>query len=477
MENNPNLKTLGQAYVNAVAQELGIKVSATKTDSNPTAPFGVEIRNQDPATSGVFATRDLQPSDANRFGMGLGVAFRKPYKVIESDNPEEDYVTTDLGKYMKHSDTPNCYLKSEYFYPKSAVHEKSYLWSVFLSTAVPAGTELTFDHNTIPWKQTGSLSEESYSCYDRETNALLLLELHEGLHEFSSWLNQLEASQKWKTTDDATVKQFTFSIAQENILTTSVKEIIQKIAQFVMWLIKKIVALWKYFFGAMQRNIRTFKSNNDKIKARVSSNAYFNLEAFRSAPAPSNLIHTNAILDIIEFGGWDPDKFFDLFKFLFDNLESDPIGLTEKISALSTSAEDPSNPLDVLRFTGFGRKDRAKAHTLFLPRHHIEGAMKNSGYDSDAVEDISERIARIILSYEKITKMIDNAGYTSSIANRILAYGDRVDVAESEATAMATKMNMLGSMIQWAVDAYNDNFSFILEQGLTMQKVYMNYMK
>jgi hypothetical protein len=87
----------------------------------------VNIKN-----NGVFSTTMI-PKNTN-----LGPGF---IKVKKTGDPKIDIAETKLGKYIKHSNDPNLFIKIS-------------RWKFYLFTRrdIKIGEELTLNHTMLPWK-------------------------------------------------------------------------------------------------------------------------------------------------------------------------------------------------------------------------------------------------------------------------------------------------------------------------------------
>lgn len=323
-------------------------------------------------------------------------------------------------------------------------------------------------------------SETNVEDISMEEGIELLSEFNEGCKAFEHWVNQLEASYIYKTTDDKGVKQVCYSVAQENILTDTIKEIFKKIGEFIHWFWSKLVQLWNFFFGRVQRAQRTFKANCDKIKQHKNSNKYFNENAFKAMKAPYGICIDSMFADLIELGGWVPDKIYETIELVYTNYEKD----MEKLMDLLKD-NNQSNPLYVLfTATGFGGKatnaDDAKMtmYDMLVKEYPANGTLGDAEYDQEAVLDYNALMEAINTSYDKISKFIKSKGDISySAAKRVLDYGDRVDLSQQEANELAKKVQYISASIRLMVEKYNRSYEQILNHVIKLQECYKKCMQ
>ena len=308
----------------------------------------------------------------------------------------------------------------------------------------------------------------------------LLSEFNEGCKAFEDWCNRLEASLIYKSTDDAGVKQVCFSIAQENILNDLVKDIFKKIGEFIRWFWSKLVQLWNFFFGKVQRAQRAFKSNHDKIKAHKNSNKLFNDKAFSAMPSPMGITIADVYLDFLD-AYWDPDKCYPAFEAIFNAYEKDPRDLIDLMN--DNTATSPL--FQMYHAVGYGivanTADEAKetAFSKLVKAYPAKGTLKEAGYtDGEIVEVLSDMMTHVIESYAKTSKLINSKGNIGAVAaKKMLDYADRTDLTEQEANQMAAKVNAAASCIKVVVQKFNDSYYQLLSQTLKLQECYMKCMQ
>ena len=308
----------------------------------------------------------------------------------------------------------------------------------------------------------------------------LLSEFNEGCKAFEDWCNRLEASLIYKSTDDAGVKQVCFSIAQENILNDLVKDIFKKIGEFIRWFWSKLVQLWNFFFGKIQRAQRAFKSNHDKIKAHKNSNKLFNDKAFSAMPSPMGITIADVYLDFLD-AYWDPDKCYPAFEAIFNAYEKDPRDLIDLMN--DNTATSPL--FQMYHAVGYGivanTVDEAKetAFSKLVKAYPAKGTLKEAGYtDGEIIEVLSDMMTHVIESYAKTSKLINSKGNIGAVAaKKMLDYADRTDLTEQEANQMAAKVNAAASCIKVVVQKFNDSYYQLLSQTLKLQECYMKCMQ
>ena len=91
-----------------------------------------EIKKSNISGNGIFVKNDIKLNE------NIGLGFEKIYN---TNNPDRDYIRTELGKFINHSNKPNTKLnrvKNKYF--------------IITIRDIRKGEELTLDYNKFDWE-------------------------------------------------------------------------------------------------------------------------------------------------------------------------------------------------------------------------------------------------------------------------------------------------------------------------------------
>ncbi len=311
-----------------------------------------------------------------------------------------------------------------------------------------------------------------------DVSATFLQEFNAGIEEFNRWVRDLELKYLRDELNDEQVTMAFEQIAQESILTDTVKTIFRKIGEFIAWFFRKLKDLWNYFFGKTQRGMRALKSANDLITRHKNSNGFFNDAAFEAAKAPQGLV-TAVGLDQFLTTGFSPDVFSSIFNEMLDMWASRPEELYEEVFVKFNQAPTSHKWHYLLAYlpTKPG-PDGMDGMKYAKTKHPATGTMRESAYDRESVFILLKEAMDAYVAYEKNSSLIATRGNTTvDAARRMIEYQDRTDITEREAVQLAKDIQELGSWMQVVFKSYQSGFEFILQQMNMVTSVYTKYMK
>lgn len=311
-----------------------------------------------------------------------------------------------------------------------------------------------------------------------DISATLLQEFNAGIEEFNHWVRDLELKYLRDELNDEQVTMAFEQIAQESILTDTVKTIFRKIGEFIAWFLRKLKELWNYFFGKTQRATRALKASNDKITRHKNSNGFFNDGAFNAAPAPQGLV--NAIgLDKFLTMGFSPDEFNSVFNEMLNLWASDPQELYEEIFVKFSQSPTTHKWRSIIAFIPSNSGPNAADGVKFIKENYkCVGSMRDSAYDRDSVIILLKEAMDAVDAYEKNSKLIASKGNVQAdAARRMLEYQDRTDITEHEAIQMSKDIQALGNYLNLVFKYYQKAYEFILEQTNMVANTYQKFMK
>lgn len=311
-----------------------------------------------------------------------------------------------------------------------------------------------------------------------DIEAGLLQEFNAGIEKFNRWVRDLELKYLRDELNDEQVTMAFEQIAQENILTDTVKTIFRKIGEFIGWFLRKLKELWNYFFGKTQRATRALKAANERITRHNNSNGFFNDAAFNGSKAPQGLV--NAIgLDKFITMGFSPDEFYTLFNEMLDMWASHPEDLYEEIFVRFNQSPTTHKWHTLIGILPTGSGPNAMDAIKFTKsKYPASGTMRESAYDKESVIILLKEAMDAVVAYEKNSKLIASKGnIAAEAAKRVMEYQDRTDITEHEAMQMAKEIQELGNYLQVVFKCYQKAYEFILEQTNEVAKVYLQFMK
>ena len=317
-----------------------------------------------------------------------------------------------------------------------------------------------------------------HTTEDLDIEVDLLQEFNAGIEEFNHWVRDLELKYLKDELDDEQVTMAFEQIAQENILTDTVKTIFRKIGEFIGWFLRKLKELWNYFFGKTQRATRALKAANERITRHNNSNGFFNDAAFNGSKAPQGLV--NAIgLDKFITMGFSPDEFYTLFNEMLDMWASHPEDLYEEIFVRFNQSPTTHKWHTLIGILPTGSGSNAMDAIKFTKsKYPASGTMRESAYDKESVIILLKEAMDAVIAYEKNSKLIASKGnIAAEAAKRVMEYQDRTDITEHEAMQMAKEIQELGNYLQVVFKCYQKAYEFILEQTNEVAKVYLQFMK
>ena len=317
-----------------------------------------------------------------------------------------------------------------------------------------------------------------HATEDLDISAIHLQEFNAGIEEFNHWVRDLELRYLKDELNDEQVTMAFEQIAQESILTDTVKTIFRKIGEFIAWFFRKLKELWNYFFGKTQRGMRALKSANDLITKHKNSNGFFNDAAFEATKAPQGLV-TAVGLDQFLTTGFSPDVFSSIFNEMLDMWASRPEELYEEVFVKFNQAPTSHKWHYILAYlpTKPG-PDGMDGMKYAKTKHPATGTMRESAYDRESVFILLKEAMDAYVAYEKNSKLIASRGnVTADAARRMIEYQDRTDITEREAIQLAKDIQELGAWMQVVFKSYQSGFEFILQQMNMVTSVYTKYMK
>lgn len=321
-------------------------------------------------------------------------------------------------------------------------------------------------------------NDASDEFVDSDIGIQMLSEFNAGIEEFNRWVRDIELYQLKKDLNDPQVDMVFSQIAQENILLNTVKEIFQKIAQFISWFLRKLKDLWNYFFGKTQRAMRALKASHERITKHKNSNGFFNDGAYTAFKAPQNLVSAIGF-DKFIISGFLPDEYNRIFEEILNMWAKDPQELYEELF-VRFSQTPTTHKWKLTHFLMPIKHNNApiSASKKLMICYPASGSMGDSGYNREVTLVMLKNAMDICESYTKNSKLISSKGnIVSDAARRAIEYQDRSDITEQEAMKMAKEVQELGNVLHAMFKGYQESFEFILGQANLVAGVYQKFMQ